>query len=135
MPDLIPADVAEQIKTEVIRKPGAIHAPHHAPLFGPRCQRCPPAVCSPCENTRLDGRWNYHGQCTGLSWPTYAESHIWWTDRDRIDDVDRWVDGPWQLWLKPRTCECGCDPAAVRAEQAASRERARRLTVLQPALF
>jgi hypothetical protein len=123
------AAVAEWIAREVIRTSRATFGPHHAPIWGKQCRRCPPAICTSCSISRRDPRWDYHDQCTGWAWADYAESHIWWPDRDRIDEPHQWTDGPWQLWLKPRPCECGCDPAAHRTEPPPRRPLATQLNL------
>jgi hypothetical protein len=115
---VVPEETARWIRDRVLPRGALRHqGPHHAPVWGPECSRCPEAVCDAC-------RLGYDGQCDGWSWPWYPEADILSPSGEQVPG-----DRPWELlradarrvWLR-RPCECGCDPVAVRAARAAAVE-------------
>ncbi|WP_331750814.1 hypothetical protein OG215_36415 (plasmid) [Streptomyces globisporus] len=85
------------------------HGPHHCPVWGSWCGRCPEAVCSSC-------RLGYH-RCSGPVYAAYPETGIFDAQGSPVVGPHLWdaLGARWaRVWLAPRTCACGCagPPAA-----------------------
>ncbi len=102
----LPPEAAMWIREHVIppRVRSYGHGPHHCPVWGSWCGRCPEAVCSSC-------RLGYH-RCSGPVYAAYPETCIFGADGRPIVGPHLWDalgarDA--RVWIAPRPCACAVD--------------------------